>query len=308
MIFMQKEKELFNITWDLLDEVDEYKYQVESLHYDNSFREFKFSRGQKNYDRIIKRLKSINLPEPKLIIFESIDIEEFKHYVVTILKKILGDKVEDDIKIAKTFINPQSYSMPTDVVTKYKDIVGISTPYEFTVSDKLNYIQLAQVINSEFTVLLRPLYQNFIHTIANIHYQRFPGIIATYVAIYELSNLLKQEKLITSYEDYYIYNDNGYAKDKGKEIIDVLPEYRHKDLLEHNEHNKFSFLVSDIYSTSLIEKYLEDENDFLARYKMMIEGTISIPDYLDYYGLSLKDKNVTLKYLNKVDEVEKRCK
>lgn len=303
---MQKEKELFNMTWDLLDEVDEYKYQVESLYYDNSFREFEFSRGQKNYDRIIKRLKSINLPEPKLIISESIDIEEFKHYVVTILRKILGDKYEDDIKIAKTFINPQSYSMPTDVVTKYKDIVGISMPYEFTVSDKLNYIQLAQVINSEITVLLRPLYQNFIHTIANIHYQRFPGIIATYVAIYELSKLLKQEKLITSYEDYYIYNDIGYAKDKGKEIIDALPEYRHKDLIEHNEHNKFSFLISDIYSTSLIGKYLEDENDFLARYKMMIEGSISIPDYLDYYGLSLKEKNVTLKYLNKVDEVEKR--
>lgn len=305
---MQNLEELFNITWDLLDEVDEYKYQVKSLQYDNNFREFEFSRGKKNYDRIVKRLQSINLPESQIILSESIDIEEFKNYVVTILRKILGDKYEDDIRIAKTFINPKSYSIQTDVATKYRDIRGISIPYEFAISDKLNYIQLAQVINSAITVLLKPLYQNFAHTIANIHYRRFPGIIATYVAIYELSNLLNQDKLITSYEDYYIYNDIGYAKDKGKEIIDMLPEYRHKDLLEHNEHNKFGFLVSDIYSTSLIEKYLEDENGFLTKYKMMFEGEMSVPNYLDYYGLNLKEKNVTLKYLNKVDEVEKRSK
>lgn len=303
---MQKKKELFDAIYSLLDEVDLYKRQVYSLHYDNSYREFEFSRGQRNYDRIVQRLQNVNLPEPELILSETMDIEEFKQYVVTILRKILGDKYEDDIRIAKTFINPKSYSEHTDVVTKYKDIRGFSTPYEFTISDKLNYIQLANIINSEVTVLLNPLYQNFANTIANIHYCRLPGIIATYVAIYELSKLLKQENIITNYENYYIYNDSEYSKDNGKEIIEALPDYRHEDLYEHNEHSKFTFIVSDIYSTSLIERYLEDETGFLNKYKMMIEGKISVPDYLDYYGLNLRDKNVTLKYLNKIDEVEKR--
>lgn len=165
---------------------------------------------------------------------------------------------------------------------------------------------MANVVNSEITVLLNPLYKNFDHTIANVHYQRFPGIVATYVAIYELSKILKSENIIDIYEKYYIHNDTNLAKDRNKIIISMLPPYRHKDLFEHNEHNKFSFLVSDIYSTSLIEAYLNDEIEFFKKFRMMIAGEISIPDYLNYYGLNLKDNNVMLKYLNKVDEVAKR--
>lgn len=303
---MQDLKELVSVIYDLLDEVDEYKRQVNSLHYDNSFREFEFSRGQRNYDEIVKRLQCVNLTAPEILLSKPLDLEEFKNYVVIILRKILGDKYEDDIRIAKSFINPKSYSIHADVKTIYKNIRGISTPCEFVISDNLNHIQLANVVNSEITVLLRPLYQNFSRTIANIHYQKLPGIIATYIAIYELSKILKQEKIISDYEDYYIYNDSKYAKDSGKEIIDALPQYRHNDLIDHNMHNKFSFLISDIYTTILIEKYLEDETGFLNKYKMMLEGKISIPEFLDYYGLTLKDKNITLKYLNKVDIVEKR--
>lgn len=303
---MSEIEELFNIIGDLLDEVDEYKYKVEVLHYDNSFQELNFSRGKKNYDKIIERLKSVDIPEPKVILSKAINIEDFKEYFVTILRIILGEKYEDDIRIAKTLITPKDYSHDVDVQTNYKDIRGIPTPCEFIVSKNLNHIQLGNVVNSEITVLLNPLYQNFDHTIANVHYQKFPGIVATYVAIYELSKILKSEKVIDDYENYYIHNDIKSAKDRNKVIIPMLPSYRHKDLFDHYEHNKFSFLVSDIYSTSLIEAYLNDEIEFFKKFRMMIAGEISIPDYLNYYGLNLKDNNVTLKYLNKVDEVVKR--
>lgn len=304
---MAKIEDLFTLVGDLLDEVDAYKYDVEVLHRDNSFREFEYSRGQKNYDSIIRRLKSIDIPEPEVLLSKTIELEEFKEYFVTILRIILGEKYEDDIRIAKTFITPKDYSHNVDVKTGYKDIRGISTPCEFVVSKNLNHIQLAHIINSEITVLLRPLYKDFAHTITNIHYQRFPGIIATYIAIYELSKILKSENLIGDYEQLYISDDSIQAKNKYEEIIYALPKFRQKDVLEHYEHNRFSFLVSHIYSTSLIEAYLNDEVEFFKKFRTMIAGEISIPDYLDYYGLNLKDKNVTLKYLNKVDEVEKGC-
>lgn len=303
---MENIEELWDLIYDLLDDVDDYKHQVDVLHYDNSFREFEFSRGQKNYERIIKKLQSVYIKEPIPLFSKDLDIEKFKYYVTTILRKILGEKYEDDIKIAKTFISPTTYSHLTDVATKYKDILGVSTPYEFMMSSQLNYIQIAHVINSEVRVLLKPLYQNFSNTIGNIHYQKLPEIIATYVAIYELSNLLKNKEIISNFEDYYIYRDTQYVQNNGKDIIDALPEYRHKDLIEHKEHEQYSFIISDIYSTSLIEKYLEDEQTFLIMYMKMFEGVISVSDFLDYYGINLKEKNVTLKFLNKIEEVEKR--
>lgn len=303
---MENIEELWKIIYDLLDDVDNYKHQVDVLRYDNSFLEFEFSRGQKNYERIIKKLQNVHIEEPIPLSAKNLDIEKFKYYVTTILRKILKDKYEDDIKIAKTFINPTTYSHPTDVATKYKDILGISTPYEFMMSSQLNYIQIAHVINSEIRVLLKPLYKNFSNTIGNIHYQKLPGIIATYVAIYELSNLLNNKEIISNFEDYYIYSDTQSAQNTGKDIINVLPEYRHKDLIEHKQHEQYSFIISDIYSTNLIEKYLEDEQTFLITYMKMIEGVISISDFLGYYGINLKEKNVTLKFLNKVEEVEKR--
>lgn len=303
---MNYEKALVDLVYELLDEVDGYKYEVNELHYDNSYREFEFSKGKRNFDSIIKRLQSINIPDPEDLLSKTMELDEFKEYLATILRIILGEKYKDDIRIAKAFVNPKDYHTKSDVNIKYKDIAGIMTPSEFVVSDELNNIQLANVVNSEISVLLKPLYENFASTIANIHYRRLPGIIATYIAIYELSKLLKQENLITEYEDYSVYYNSEYAKDSGIELVEALPKFRQKDLYEHNEHNKFGLILSDIYSTALIEKYLEDEEAFLKQYRSMIEGSTSIPDYLAYYGLNLRDKNITLKYINKIDRVEER--
>jgi len=136
----------------------------------------------------------------------------------------------------------------------------------FDVTDVNNPIQLSQAVNSEITVLLKPLYENFSNTISNIHYKRLPGTIAAYMAIYELSHILKQKSLIDDYEEYYIYNDSSYAKGSGRFIADLLPKHHRRNVLEHKEHSDFSFLISDIYSSSLISAYLEDKASFLNKY------------------------------------------
>lgn len=298
--------DLCNIVFDLLDEVDIYEHQVNVLGYDNSYREFSTRRGDRNYDKIIRILKNLDIPDPEKEVKQTMDTETFKDYCSLVLRTILGEKYEEDIKITKALITPDDYYHMIDIKTEYKKIAGINTACGFVLSHKHNPIQLAQLVNSEVTVLTESLYRNFKNTIANIHYNRLPGILSAYLAIYELSKILKQPNLVEDYENFFVYGDSNYALDKGSEIIKALPSYRQKGLREHNEHNKFSFLVSDIYSTNLFERYLEDEKEFLEKYREMLKGNLSIPDYLDYYGMTLQNNSVTQKYIEKVDEVQKR--
>lgn len=303
---MPTEKDLFDMVTDLLNEVDIYMDEVRNLHYDNEFREFSTSRGKRNYDKVIKRLQEVNIKDPEDTIQKSMNLEEFKEYLVTVLRIILGEKYEEDIQIAKNFISAKPYFHKTDVKTVYKDIAGLSTASEFIISKKHNPIQLAQVVNNEITVLLKSLYENFSSTISNIHYKRLPGIIAAYMAIYELSHILKQRSLIDDYEEYYIYNDSCYAKGSGKFIAELLPKHHRRNVLEHKEHSDFSFIISDIYSTSLISAFLEDKASFLNKYRSMISGNISILEYLAYYGLNIQDGKITQVYQDKIESVEKR--
>lgn len=126
------------------------------------------------------------------------------------------------------------------------------------------------------------------------------------MAIYELSHILKQKSLIDDYEEYYIYNDSSYAKGSGRFIADLLPKHHRRNVLEHKEHSDFSFLISDIYSSSLISAYLEDKASFLNKYRSMISGNVSIPEYLAYYGLTIQDGKTTQVYQDRIDNVEKR--
>lgn len=38
----------------------------------------------------------------------------------------------------------------------------------------------------------------------------------------------------------------------------------------------------------------------------MLKGNMSIPEYFNYYGLDLRNREVIEKYQNKITEVEKR--
>lgn len=303
---MPKVEDLFGAIRDMLDEVDLYFHQVRDLKYDNTFLEFETSKGKRNYDKIIRILKSVTLPDPDELITKTMELDELKAYLGELLSIILGDEFKDDISIAKSFVTAKTYPIPTDVKTSYKDIAGIETACEFIVSKKHNPIQLVQIVNSEITVLLNPLYRVFNETISNIHYKRFPGVLASYMAIYELSTILKQESIIKDFEDHYIYLDSEYSKEHGKEIAEQLPKNRKNEVLEHSEHNTFGYILSDIYSTNLIEMYLTDKKSFLEKYKSMLKGNMSIPEYFNYYGLDLRNREVIEKYQNKITEVEKR--
>ncbi len=303
---MPEVEDLFGAIWDMLDEVDLYFHQVRDLKYDNTFLEFATSKGKRNYDKIIRILKSVTLPDPDELITKTMELDELKAYLGELLSIILGDEFKDDISIAKSFVTAKPYPIPTDVKTSYKDIAGIETACEFIVSKKHNPIQLVQIVNSEITVLLNPLYRVFNETISNIHYKRFPGVLASYMAIYELSTILKKESIIKDFEDHYIYLDSEYSKEQGKEIAEQLPKNRKNEVLEHSEHNTFGYILSDIYSTNLIEMYLTDKKSFLEKYKSMLKGNISIPEYFNYYGLDLRNREVIEKYQDKITEVEKR--
>lgn len=303
---MPDQQELFKIMYDLLDEVDLYYHQVYNLYFSNAYNEFETSRGRRNYDRIIKELKNIDIPDPNNTITKTMELDELKDYLGTLLRIILGDKYEEDIKIAKALVTPIKYSQHADVKTEHRTVREIEFPGTFKVSNKHNSIQLVNIVNAEATVLSEKLYKNFNNTITNIHYKKLPGIIAAYIAIYELSKILQEDSLVPNYEEFCTHEDVGYAKEIGKEIIKLMPEYRKKNVQEHNEHSTFTFLLSSVYSTNLVTAYLEDEISFITKYREMLEGNISVPEYLKFYGVELRNRNTVDTYLEKIDKVGKR--
>ena len=65
------------------DDAEKYKHNIE-------FPELQFSKGERNYSRILKRLETLELPNPLSFKYTTLSIEQLKEYLITILAKILG--------------------------------------------------------------------------------------------------------------------------------------------------------------------------------------------------------------------------
>ena len=103
----------------LFDSVKNYILCTEKFGHNHDFKELSFSRGKKNYERLQKRLSTIQLPDPSTFKYLKISLEELKDTLAIILEKVLGKELHNEIQNIINIIELQKIKDPFDSVLAY---------------------------------------------------------------------------------------------------------------------------------------------------------------------------------------------
>lgn len=275
-----------------------FKVDAETYGYDISFRELSFSKGNRNYNKILKRLEEIKLPNPSLFKYNNLSLDELKQLLTEIMVKILGENHTSEIVYLNGLLHPTRTSEMFDAITE-EEIVGQDfIPKRIHINRQLATIQVAST-GHEYIHALLSKYKgyNFNKSLTNIHYNELLSILTEYVIVYELSQILKDDSLREKHSVLRAKHDQDHAiEHKSADALSAkLPKLgldRHtvdaiKLYLNFESHNSFGYILSDIYSRRLFTMYQDDPQTLLTILRHIISGEKSIQDLLKYYDLSL---------------------
>jgi hypothetical protein len=275
-----------------------FKMDAKTYGYDTSFRELSFSKGNRNYSRILTKLSEIALPDPSLFRYNNLTLEELKSLLTEIMIKILGDNHTSEIEYLNSLLYPTRTSEMFDSILE-EEIVGHDfIPKRIHINRQLATIQVAST-GHEYIHALLSKYKghNFNKHITNIHYNELSSILTEYVIVYELSQILKDKSLREKHSIIRAKRDKDYAIEH--KATDGLSAKLHKAVLDrhtlealklyidYESHNSFGYILSDIYSRRLFTMYQDDPQVLLTILRHIISGEKSIQDLLKYYDLSL---------------------
>lgn len=304
----------FNTMLNAKKTVSDFFYDINRYHYNHEFDELSYSRAKKNYERILKRLYELNLPDPKLFKYTCLTLQELLETLQSLMIKILGNDYKSEIESMSKLIKTYKIDDYFDSVIEEEPKGKIMTPINIYISNRLYNIQVAST-GHEYMHGLMSRYKgvNFNNHFSNIHYNELLSILMEYILCYELSELLKDKTIIDKHE--VIRASHAHAQ--SKELLDIralsadirkssLPETEfYKRYSEYQEHNAYTYILSDIYSTHLIEYYLEDKETLIKLMKSVLNGEKSLIELIKYYGISLRN-NDTLRLYN--EQIERTLK
>ncbi len=146
--------------------------------------------------------------------------------------------------------------------------------------------------------------------LSNIHYLHLPGITMEKIISKEAEKEFKQsifqpmESIRLNHLKLILQNLDeveSYPKEIKNHIL-------MQSALNYQQHQTFSYVISDIYATSLFEKYLEDNKQFLEIFNKFINGEYPLNILLDYYNISLKNQATVNTYQKKFQNTKKTFK
>lgn len=283
--------------------------------YDISYPEFNFSRGIKNYNTIIKRLKNLDLPDPSTFIYSNITLEELTTYLNTILNKIFDNQYADQLKEYNGILELAPIENPFAATLETSINGGTPKIEKIHISKELSSIQVVSTAHEYIHALLTK-YNTYLYNqvLSNYHYKELLSILIEYITVYELSNLFKNERLEEKHNIIRLQDDQEHvlASEENKTLEPIIkaknypiPYSMYKKILDYANHSGFGYITSDIYATRLFELYKDDSKTLLSIYKSIIDGTKSIDDLLNYYGISLRDKETVNIYYKRLDNIPK---
>ena len=120
-----------------------FKMDAQKYGYDTSFKELSFSKGNKNYNRILKILESISIPDPSLFKYNNLSIEELNSLLTEIMIKILGDNYTSEIARLNSIIYPTKTSSIFDSVLEEEIVGDVFIPKRIHINRELATIQVA---------------------------------------------------------------------------------------------------------------------------------------------------------------------
>lgn len=275
-----------------------FKMDAATYGYDLSFKELQFSKGNRNYSRILKKLEEITLPDPSVFQYSNLTLEELKALLTEIMVKILGENYSNEIKGLNNMLYPTRTSEMFDSILEEEIVGNDFVPKRIHINRQLATIQVAST-GHEYIHALLAKYKghNFNKVLSNIHYNELLSIITEYLIVYELSVILKDESLKEKHSVIRAKHDkdqatehNATEKLKGqitKVKLDRMTLDQLRLYFDYESHNSFGYIISDIYARRLLTLYQDDPQVLLSIIRHIISGEKSIKDLIKYYDLSL---------------------
>ncbi len=291
-----------------LMEANDYVNDMNKYGYNHDFTEISFSRGKRNYERILKTLSTIDLPDPEKFKYSSLSLPELQQYLLDILIKILGPEYQENIQEYNSLLSLEPRSNPFDaaIETTYQN--GNWIPLRFHISDQLSSIEIVSTAHEYIHGLLsKYTVKGYNEVLSNIHYKEFLSILVEYITCYLLSKIMPQEELeykqrVNRVHAEHLMTLENIETHKLSAILRNLPSGRpdialYKNYVLFDEHKTYGYIISNIYACRLLEFYLSDEKKLLTFIRSIIAGEKSIADLIKYYNLSLI-KEETIKPYN----------
>ena len=275
-----------------------FKVDAQTYGYDISFRELAFSKGNRNYNKILKRLEEVKLPNPEQFKYNNLTLEELKELLSEIMIKILGENHASEITYLNGLLHPTRTSEMFDAITEEEIVAHEFVPKRIHINRQLATIQVAST-GHEYIHALLSKYKghNFNKHLTNIHYNELLSVLTEYVIVYELSQILKDKSLREKHSILRAKHDKDHALEHKaadelstklyKAVLDRHTLEALKLYLDYESHNSFGYILSDIYSRRLFTMYQDDPQVLLTILRHIISGEKSIQDLLKYYDLSL---------------------
>ncbi len=261
-----------------------------------SFKEMEYTKQKRNLEKI------------KEIVLMT-DVKRFKNdtdrlnrrLVEDVLKEILQDYFSIDeltTYFSKTRINKQILSSEYDTViekdrTTNKLVSILIMGYNFyTIIPSLAHEYTHDKIDLETTI-------ETTYFLGNIHYNELASILMEQIVAKEAEEILELP---------ISYAMNNTRINHIKTIVEILRNLetvpindpRFKLILEYQQHQTYTYLLSDIYATAIFEKYTQDKEQISYYTKQLLNHQTTIDTILTDLNISLKERDVINTYQKKI--------
>lgn len=297
----------------LIKALDFYQ-DAERFGYDINFTELEFSKAKRNYERILKRLREITLPNPATFKYTTLTIEELKELLTLLLTKILGPEYKNQFEEYNGLLKEERLTNPFDSAVEVDIEKPIPKVDNIYISKEKSSIQVVST-GHEYIHALLAKYDTTEYTrvLSNIHYKELLSILMEYILCYELSQILKEDKLIEKHNVIRLSHNQEHAiEHEGTQDLEkmsrrysfLLPDQL-KLYMAYENHLSFGYITSDIYATQLFKYYQEDPKTALMYIKGIIDGEKSIKELLKHYNIALNNPETFATYNKRLDNIPK---
>lgn len=293
-------------------EINDFYEDISLFGINHDFSEFQFSRAKTNYSNVLKKLEKIDLSDPMRLTYSVLSLDELTTYLNEILCRIFGTQLKDRITHYNSLLKLENIDNPFDAVVESNCVLGEQVPVSIYISKKCYSIQVVST-GHEYVHCMLSKYDTdlFNKKINNVHYKEFLSILVEYIICFELSKILKDEKLEEKHDLIRMFHDKEQALERRESVFlqsrldrfNPIDAYVLRRYIDYQEHNSFSYILADLYSIYLMDAYKNNSGDLIKFIKSIIDGDKCINDLIKYFNLSLRNTDVIKRYNNTMDRV-----
>lgn len=309
--------------------VEAFLDDINRLKYNSEFTELSFSRGKKNYERLITQLNSLKLPNHNTFRYPTLSVAELKSILNELMLKILGESYKNKLEQLGQLIELRDLPYFSSTINEefvYQDRYGqikASPTGAASISMKTKAIYISNQLYTiqvpstghEYTHALQSRFKGdkFNETFTNIHYNELLSILVEYILTYELSKMLDDQNIVSSHEVIRINHDHEQAKElTDSRALNVqlnrakMPANSfYRNYITYQEHNAFTYIIGDIYAVHLLELYKGDSQSINNLIRAALNGEKTLLELIKHFDLSLRNAETLDLYQKQIDRTLK---